>query len=172
MHAGDGTGMFFRHLLSVVILPVTMTVLVPWSIGRRTGTSPRVGTDLPQLTIQFAGLVLLGLGLALFVASLRQFIVRGRGTLAPWDPPTHLVVEGPYRYVRNPMISGIAFVLFGEALLLLSPAHLLWASLFLLVNLIYIPLLEEPPLEIRFGDSYREYCRQVPRILPRLHPWR
>ena len=63
-----------------------------------------------------------GVGLLLFAASLRQFAVRGKGTLAPWDPPKHLVVEGPYRYVRNPMISGVLFVLLGEALVLRSMA--------------------------------------------------
>ena len=69
------------------------------------------------------------------------------------------------------MISGVVFVLFGEALLLGSRPHLLWALLFLAVNLVYIPLLEEPLLERRFGAAYREYCRHVPRIMPRLRPW-
>jgi len=163
--------MFFRHLLSVAILPFTMTVLIPWWIARDAGTTPQLGTDAVSIAIQCAGIVSLGVGLVLFTASLRQFAVRGRGTLAPWDPPKHLVVDGPYRYVRNPMISGVVFILFSEAMLLLSPAHLAWASLFLLLNLIFIPLIEEPELESRFGDSYREYCRHVSRIIPRLHPW-
>jgi protein-S-isoprenylcysteine O-methyltransferase Ste14 len=91
--------------------------------------------------------------------------------LAPWDPPRRLVVRGPYRFVRNPMISGLIFVLFSEALLLLSRHHAEWAATFLLINLIYIPLLEEPMMVARFGDDYREYCRHVGRILPRLRAW-
>src|SRR4030095_15479841 len=125
----------------------------------------------PWLALQLAGLIALGVGLALFFASLQRFASEGEGTLAPWDPPRALVVRGPYRYVRNPMISGVIFVLFGETLLLLSPAHGAWAAAFLLLNLVYIPLVEEPQLERRFGDSYREYCRHVRRFLPRLRPW-
>ena len=107
----------------------------------------------------------------LFVASLRRFVREGEGTLAPWDPPQQLVVHGPYRYVRNPMISGVIFVLFGEALVLLSRPHAIWAAAFLALNLIFIPLVEEPRLAGRFGDSYREYQKHVPRIWPRLRPW-
>jgi protein-S-isoprenylcysteine O-methyltransferase Ste14 len=69
------------------------------------------------------------------------------------------------------MISGVVFVLFGEALLLLSRPHSLWALTFLGFNAVYIPLLEEPLLAHRFGDAYREYCRHVPRLVPRLSPW-
>lgn len=163
--------MFIRHLISVAILPFTMTVLIPWWIGRNTPTTLQVGTDALSVAIQGVGMVSLGVGLVVFAASLRQFAVRGRGTLAPWDPPKRLVVDGPYRYVRNPMISGVVFILFGEAMLLLSPPHFAWASLFLLLNLIFIPLIEEPELESRFGESYREYCRHVSRIIPRLQPW-
>lgn len=114
---------------------------------------------------------MLAAGLWLFAASLRHLAVKGRGTLAPWDPPKNLVVEGPYRYVRNPMISGVILILFGEALGLLSRPHGWWALAVLCINFVYIPLLEEPGLQERFGDSYREYRRHVRRFLPRLQPW-
>jgi protein-S-isoprenylcysteine O-methyltransferase Ste14 len=107
----------------------------------------------------------------IFVSSLRRFAGEGEGTLAPWDPPRNLVVRGPYRYVRNPMISGVLFIVFGEALVLRSSAQLEWALTFLLLNAVYIPLLEEPGLRRRFGQSYQEYCRHVPRLFPRFHPW-
>jgi protein-S-isoprenylcysteine O-methyltransferase Ste14 len=130
-----------------------------------------LATASPALVAQFAGLCLLLVGLTLFVSSLRRFATEGEGTLAPWDPPRRLVVRGPYRYVRNPMISGVVFVLFGEALLLVSVAHLMWALAFLVVNLIYIPLLEEPQLKRRFREEYVAYCRHVPRLVPRMRPW-
>jgi protein-S-isoprenylcysteine O-methyltransferase Ste14 len=66
----------------------------------------------------------------------------------------------------------VVLVLFGEALVLLSRSHLTWALIFLGVNAVYIPLVEEPLLLAKFGASYREYCRHVPRLLPRLRPWR
>lgn len=69
------------------------------------------------------------------------------------------------------MISGVVMVLFGEAVVLLSRPHFAWALIFLGVNAVYIPLLEEPFLALRFGDAYREYCRHVPRLLPRRRPW-
>ena len=148
-----------------------MTVVVPVWIARRDHVELAVGPSLAQLITQAAGVGALLIGLTLFVSSLRRFAGEGKGTLAPWDPPRTLVISGPYRYVRNPMFSGVVFVLFGEALVLLSRAHLSWALVFLVVNLIYIPLLEEPQLQRRFGESYAEYCRHVRRLLPRSKPW-
>jgi len=160
-----------RHLLSVALLPFSVAVLVPLWLARNNNTSPVIGTTGPQMLVQVVGLLLLAVGLILFSAALRNFVTEGEGTLAPWDPPRRLVVRGPYRYVRNPMISGVVFVLFGEALTLLSRPHFIWALIFLAVNSIYIPLLEETGLRHRFGDSYVEYCRHVPRLIPRFRPW-
>ncbi|MCI0458992.1 MAG: isoprenylcysteine carboxylmethyltransferase family protein [Gemmataceae bacterium] len=162
---------FLRHLIAVVILPFSVAVLVPVWLARRNGTVPGLGSSPSQIALQVVGLGLLLVGALLFAASLRRFITEGRGTLAPWDPPRQLVVRGPYRYVRNPMISGVVMVLFGEALVLLSRPHLQWALIFLGLNAVYIPLVEEPFLAERFGTRYKEYCRQVPRLLPRWRPW-
>ena len=132
---------------------------------------PAFGTTTPHLLTQIAGLGLALVGLSLFISSLRRFANDGKGTLAPWDPPRRLVIQGPYRYVRNPMISGVVFVLFGEALMLLSGPHVQWALIFLIINFIYIPLFEERQLKERFGEAYIEYCRHVHRLLPRIRPW-
>jgi protein-S-isoprenylcysteine O-methyltransferase Ste14 len=164
--------MLGRHLLSIALLPFTVTVLVPWWIVRQEATAFRIGEAPIPIAIQAAGLGALLIGLTLFVASLRQFIVRGRGTLAPWDPPKRLVVEGPYRYVRNPMISGVLFIVSGEAMILLSSGLAVWALIFLLINVTYIPISEEPGLRQRFGASYDEYCANVGRFIPRVTPWR
>jgi protein-S-isoprenylcysteine O-methyltransferase Ste14 len=160
-----------RHLLAIAILPGTVVVLVPIWIARRYGVALAPGGSALQLALQLFGVALLAVGLLLFVASLRRFVAEGKGTLAPWDPPRALVLRGPYRFVRNPMISGVIFFLYGEAFVLLSLPHGAWATTFLLLNLVYIPLMEEPQLERRFGESYREYRRHVRRFLPRLRPW-
>ena len=160
-----------RHLLAVAILPFTVTVLVPVWIARRYALALALGASAAQEAVQLLGVALFAVGLLLFAASLWRFATEGEGTLAPWDPPRELVLRGPYRYVRNPMISGVIFVLFGEALALLSLPHGAWAATFLVLNLLYIPLVEEPQLEQRFGDSYREYRRHVRRFLPRFRPW-
>lgn len=164
-------GMLLRHLLSIAILPFTAAILVPVWIARRYGIVPAPGTSAGVLVLQGGGLVVLTVGLVLFVSSLRRFASEGEGTLAPWDPPRNLVVRGPYRFVRNPMISGVVFVLAGEAMLLASRPHAIWALTFLGINLVYIPLLEEPTLRNRFGETFRDYCRHVPRIIPRIRPW-
>ena len=160
-----------RHLLSVLILPVTMAVVVPVWIGRASGTVATMPRSSGAVAAVAAGVVLVAVGFVLFAASLSQFFAHGRGTLAPWDPPRRLVVRGPYRYVRNPMISGVLFLLFGTALCLRSGPHAYWAMTFLAINSVYIPLVEEPMLEDRFGDDYRRYCRHVGRLVPRLSSW-
>ncbi len=161
-----------RHLLAFAILPFTVAVLLPIWIARSNGVALTLGRSVGPVFLQVIGLALLSFGLLLFVASLRRFAADGKGTLAPWDPPRLFVVRGPYQFVRNPMMSGVILFLFGEACALLSPPHFLWAVCFMTLNLIYIPLVEEPQLERRFGDSYREYRRHVRRFIPRLRPWR
>ena len=163
--------MLLRHLLSIALLPFTVAVVIPyWLLGGNRSTITMGSTPL-QLVDQAAGIFLLVVGLILFATSLRRFATDGKGTLAPWDPPRELVVRGPYRYVRNPMISGVVLVLFGEALILLSRPHFMWALTFLVINCVYIPLLEEPMLAARFGESYERYRKNVPRLVPRFTPW-
>jgi protein-S-isoprenylcysteine O-methyltransferase Ste14 len=163
--------MALRHLLAIAALPVMVAVVVPLWLARRYGITPSLGASGGVVLLQAGGLVVLAIGLLLFFSTLRRFASEGQGTLAPWDPPRHLVVRGPYRFVRNPMISGVVFVLVGEAMMLVSRPHAVWAIIFLAINLVYIPLLEEPFLLRRFGAAYQEYCRHVPRLFPRMRPW-
>ena len=59
---------------------------------------------------------MIAFGFALPVWTVKLFVTVGQGTLAPWDPTSKLVVRGPYSHVRNPMITGVACILAGEAL--------------------------------------------------------
>ncbi len=161
-----------RHVLAIVVLPGTVAVTVPLWLARRNGVTVSWPTNPASGLLAAVGLAALAVGVALFIASLRGFATQGEGTLAPWDPPRRLVVRGPYRYVRNPMISGVTFIVFGEALVLRSWPHLLWALVFLTMNLFSIPFHEEPQMERRFGDDYRIYRSLVPGFVPRLRPWR
>jgi protein-S-isoprenylcysteine O-methyltransferase Ste14 len=110
-------------------------------------------------------------GLALMAWTIRLFAVRGKGTLAPWDAPQRLVVEGPYRHVRNPMILGVLLVLAGEATALRAPLLWAWLGLFAAVNLVYVARVEEKRLASRFGAAYDAYRARVPAWIPRLAPW-
>jgi protein-S-isoprenylcysteine O-methyltransferase Ste14 len=76
------------------------------------------------------------------VATIRLFVTVGKGTLAPWEPPERLVVQGAHRHVRNPMISGVILVLLGKSLLTASQPLVCWFVVFVVVNATYIPLLE------------------------------
>ena len=162
---------FVRQVVAFLCLPGVVAGVIPVWIARSNGVSFMIARDATGLLGQLLGLIVGAVGLWLFSYSLLHFIQRGRGTLAPWDPPIVLVVTGPYRYVRNPMIAGVIFVLTGQALLLSSKPHMAWAFTVFLINCVYIPLLEEPLLHQRFGDAYAEYTRHVRRLLPRLKPW-
>jgi protein-S-isoprenylcysteine O-methyltransferase Ste14 len=152
-----------RHLAAVVACPGVVTIAVPALIVWWTGA------EIEPLGL--LGLPVIALGLLLIVRTISLFATLGRGTLAPWDPTTRLVVRGPYRRVRNPMISGVLFALLGEAGLFASPALLLWFAVVWAVNAVYIPLVEEPGLQRRFGAEYERYAAHVPRWIPRVRPW-
>ena len=163
----------WRHIRSILILPFTVTILVPMLILAPT-RSFALGWALPmpwRLVPISAGILIFGAGLWLLIQTIHLFAVRGHGTLAPWDPPTHLVVRSVYRHVRNPMISGVIAILLGESILFGSRPLAFWWALFTSVNLLVIPLIEEPQLEARFGAEYEEYKQHVPRWIPRVQPW-
>jgi protein-S-isoprenylcysteine O-methyltransferase Ste14 len=163
----------WRHIRAILVLPFMGTIVIPGILLFLTGTSGSAYSLSSSWNgvLMLAGFLFVCGGLVLFVTTVRLFVLVGRGTLAPWDPTQKLVVYGVYRHVRNPMISGICCILVGEALLTMSPPILCWLLVFTLGNLIYMPLLEEPGLEKRFGEEYLRYKANVPRWIPRLRAW-
>lgn len=162
---------FLRHASAIVAAPVTVTIAVPAAVLVALGSgSPPMSAGV-SATLAVLGVLALAIGLALLAWTIFLFDREGNGTLAPWDPPTTFVLRGPYRHVRNPMISGVLFVLLGEAMLWASPVLLVWFVLFFAVNQTYILLWEEPVLARRFGEDYVRYQRHVRRWLPRVRPW-
>jgi protein-S-isoprenylcysteine O-methyltransferase Ste14 len=162
-----------KHIQAIVLLPGIVTIVVPGALVSLTG-AVNVGWSLtPPLNLLplILGLLLVGLGFGLLFRTVVLLATIGQGTLAPWTPTLKLVVRGIYRYVRNPMISGVLSILLGEAVLLGSAPLLGWFLIALLLNLVYIPLLEEPGLARRFGADYALYKENVPRWIPRLKPW-
>ena len=162
-----------RHLLAIGLLPFVVTVVIPAYMIRASSTL-NTGWDLPSplgLLPPLLGCALVGLGVLLVYNTVILFATVGEGTLAPWDPPRRLVVRGPYRHVRNPMISGVLSILLGEAILLRSVPLLVWFVIFFALNALTMPLIEEPLLESRFGSDYVIYKRNVPHWIPRLKPW-
>lgn len=149
------------HLRDIILLPFTVTVIVPFLIYDK-------GSASTPFYFKLAGIVIGTAGLFLFFYTVFLFRLIGKGTLAPWSKKQKLIVEGPYRYCRNPMISGVLFILIGEGLWFFSFEILLWALTFFVVNTIYFWLAEEPALERTFGDEYKQYKHRVPRWLPNI----
>ena len=152
---------FLRTLVFTVFVPGFWTVLVPyWLVGR----SPRL--DLRGAGA--AGFVLVVAGVALYlICAFWGFALRGKGTPAPIDPPKKLVVEGPYRIVRNPMYWSVAFVMLGEALVFRSLPLAEIGCVFFAGTALFVMVYEEASLRVKFGAEYDAYCRRVPRWIPR-----
>lgn len=154
------------HLRDVLLLPFTMTVIVPYLIY-----NPAQKLIPIHTTLKIIGLLILLSGISLLIYTIFLFRTIGKGTLAPWSPTQKLVVTGPYRHCRNPMISGVLFILIGEALLLHSTNILIWAGAFFIINTTYFIFFEEPSLLKRFGKDYEHYKAKVSRWVPRFKPY-
>jgi len=91
-----------------------------------------------------------------------------KGTPVPFNPPPKVVKTGPYRYVRNPMLTGVFLFLFGLGFGVNSISLVLFFTpLFVLINVWELKEIEEPELVRRLGDEYVEYRKQTSMFFPR-----
>jgi protein-S-isoprenylcysteine O-methyltransferase Ste14 len=145
--------LFVRAVFAFLALPGMVAFVIPlWFIVPR----DRRITDA-------IGIIPLGLGIVLLLWCVREFYIAGRGTLAPWAPPRHLVMSGLYRYSRNPMYIAVTTILFGWALLFRSRSLAYYAILFMLVFVVRVMLAEEPFLARTYGEKWARYRSEVPR---------
>src|SRR5215510_12551995 len=147
------SGLFWRAVLAFLALPTMVALIVPWLL-------------LPD-TWQFhvAAIPALVVGTVLLLWCVRDFYVAGRGTLAPWSPPKHLVTVGLYRYSRNPMYVAVAAMLFGWALAFASPGLAVYGALVCVAFHLRVVFGEEPWLARTHGAAWDEYRARVPRWL-------
>ncbi len=158
--------------LKSFLLPVTVLLLIPAAILWLTAFRIGWGLGWPWGgVVVILGAVIMGNGLYYLVLTIRLFIYLGKGTLAPWSPTHKLVIVGPYRHVRNPMIGSVLLVLLGESIAFGSIGVFAWFLLAFGINHVYFIYSEEPGLYKRFGEGYLEYKKNVPRWIPRLTPW-
>lgn len=166
--------LWWRHLLSILIFPVTMTLVIPTLIVTAADVrAPEFGSALTVGLVTVGSLLIVG-GLGLLIWTVVLFDRVGKGTLGAGSvlgEPVHLVVRGPYRHVRNPMISGVLCILLGEAAVAASGWLLLWFAMFLTVQLVAIRFWEEPHLIARYGSEYLDFRQNVPRWIPRISAW-
>ena len=113
------------------------------------------------------GAVLMVVGGALVLVCVAWFVVAGRGTPAPFDPPRAFVPGGPYRWVRNPMNLGALAILIGFGLWHASLAMVLFALPAAAVAHLFVVVYEEPTLRRTFGAPYVTYVAQVNRWVPK-----
>ena len=160
VRAWVGTAVF------LVLAPGVVAGLIPgvftrWWIPWKTGwVSP----------VAIVAAILILSGVTVLLNAFIRF-ARADGTPAPPMPTVHLVIVGPYRYVRNPMYLAVLTIILGQALLFWSGTTLLYAGMVLLAVALFVRGYEEPTLELEYGDEYREYRRNVRAWIPRVRPW-
>jgi protein-S-isoprenylcysteine O-methyltransferase Ste14 len=158
---GERGAALIKTFIFTVLVPGTVTVYVPSLLLERT-LRPTSWVALA------AGLCLSVLGFGVYLRCAWEFVSAGHGTPAPIDAPKRLVVSGLNRFVRNPMYIGVVSIVLGESMMFGSRVLLIYAAgLGLMFNL-FVMFYEEPTLRKKFGSDYDDYCRQVPRWIPRL----
>ncbi|MBV9514091.1 MAG: isoprenylcysteine carboxylmethyltransferase family protein [Mycobacteriaceae bacterium] len=154
--------LWVRTLVFTLVVPGTVLALAPLAL-----LASGVGPTLQLGPARWVGLLPLGSGLVVILWCFADFVRRGRGTPAPYDPPRRLVVSGLYRSVRNPQYVGVLLVAVGEALLADAVVLLGYAALLAVVYHLFVLYYEEPTLSRLFGEAYARYREAVPRWLPR-----
>jgi protein-S-isoprenylcysteine O-methyltransferase Ste14 len=148
-----------RSILAFLALPGVVAFGVPVLLIVRGAPADRRALPLA------AGTVLLANGTGLLLWCVREFYTAGHGTLAPWEPPRHLVVTGPYRVSRNPMYIAVLLILFGWAALFGSWAIVVYAAAVAPIVHLRVLLHEEPYLARTHGPAWTAYAARVPRWL-------
>lgn len=127
----------------------------------------RRGSQIETGILAYLAFPLWLIGVVILLWSFWNFLVQGRGTPAPLDPPKELVATGFYRYTRNPMYVGVLLTIIGHFLWFGFWSLLIYALVIFIAFNTFIVYYEEPILRIKFGAPYEAYCRQVPRWIPK-----
>ena len=161
-----------EYLKVVLILPGNVIVTIPLIIFLFTKNSYSFSLLSFNNLSFYVSIFFLILGLWLSIWSVRSFYKKGgEGTPGPWKPITNLVISGPYRYVRNPMLIGVFFILLFESIFFCSLPFFYWFLFFLIGNIIYFKTIEEKELIKRFGSDYENYRKNVSMFFPKFTPY-
>jgi protein-S-isoprenylcysteine O-methyltransferase Ste14 len=153
-------------LLKTLFMAVCAVVIFGAITRQLRGFDQFIPVTLPSW-MAVGGIILMGTGAILAFTCFGLFAASGALTPGPAFPdPGVLISRGPYRYVRNPMAKGGLTVLAGWGFYQLSPSILLFAVLIAGLMHLFVVYAEEPKLERRFGQSYRDYTSRVGRWLP------
>jgi len=150
-----------KSLLFLIVAPGMVAGYIPLALLRR-------GSQIETGIFAYLAFPLWLVGGVILLWSFWNFLVQGRGTPAPIDPPRELVAVGFYRYVRNPMYVGVLAINIGHFLWFGYWNLLVYAAFVFLGFHTFVTLYEEPTLKRKFGSSYEEYLRRVPRWIPKI----
>jgi protein-S-isoprenylcysteine O-methyltransferase Ste14 len=153
-----------KSLLNALLFFAVFMVALPW-LFHRLLPGPVV---IPALLRTWVAGSCFVAGVGVWVACLDTFSRHGRGTPLPMDAPRELVTRGPFSVIRNPIMAAEVLVIWAEALYLSSVGVLLYALVVAMGAHAAVRYVEEPELWKRFGASYEEYCKLVPRWVPRI----
>jgi protein-S-isoprenylcysteine O-methyltransferase Ste14 len=148
----------------------TVLALLPWVFYQIDVFMPAVHMEIGSL-FRVLGGVLFAAALTMYLLSSYVLTRQGKGAFVEFDPPTELVVTGPFRYTRNPVAAFLLASMLGLSIALSSTGVLLMFLVFTVLANIQVRRIEEPLLRERYGQAYEQYCAHVPRWFPRAHPW-
>lgn len=150
----------YKSLLYLIFEAGVFALYIPLALLR---VGPRIETG----TISVLAIPLWLIGSLMILRSFWDFTLKGRGTPVPSDPPKELVITGFYRYVRNPIYVGVLLIFLGHFLWFGYWALLIYTVFAFIGVHSFVVLYEEPTLKRKFGTSYEDYLKRVPRWIPK-----
>jgi len=155
----------FALVIGVLIFPISipaiLVILLP-QVDKRIG----IGSFYTGYGNIIIGVIAIILGGFLAFWTIIAQIELASGTPFPMLPTKKLLIIGPFKYCRNPMTLGTIIAYSGVAIWVGSYTALFAVVIFALMLLVYLKLIEEKELELRFGQEYLEYKKNTPFILP------
>jgi len=161
---------FWQRFLATLLAGVIFVFLIPFGL---VVLAPRLDQRLMLSLIPFGSVVLvisvlmILFGFAFAMWSIFAQLLYARGTPLPIMATQELLVSGPFRYCRNPMSFGTILVYLGIGLLVRSWSALGAGLIFSGLLIVYLKMIEERELAIRFGDKYLEYKQETSFLIPR-----
>jgi protein-S-isoprenylcysteine O-methyltransferase Ste14 len=149
-----------RSLLFLIVAPGMVAGYIPLALLR-------TGSQIETGVFAYLAFPLWLIGGIILLWSFWNFLIEGRGTPAPIDPPKELVAVGFYRYVRNPMYVGVLAMIIGHFLWFGYWNLLIYAIIVFIGFNLFVTYYEEPTLKTKFGAAYEDYLKKVPRWIPR-----
>jgi len=165
-----------RYILGYCIGFLIFVVLIPYGLFELSQIDPIIKIKWPDYLIirVILSLPFFIVGLLFMIWSNLYLFFIGKGgptdgfNIAITPRTKKLVVTGPYRYCRNPMVFGAFCLYFSLGFFMLSLLCLIVLMVFILLIILYLRKTEEKRLVKDFGNEFIEYKRKVPMLFPRI----